>query len=185
MAVSIPGASLLPPSSPAAVSAALGPLVGKQRSSFPRILQQPVSDWPELGHVPVRGPMPVSGELHWAAADIQGLKEASPIQATQPRAGGVGWRPKGDGVFTAIQVGTMDAEPCKQQASRRAQGRGRESDFIVEPHFGLNPINSQTSCPWDFSFSGASGICEEGKGTIAPGGGQQGKPQSFNFSYFS
>ena len=126
--------------------------------------------------------MPVSGELHWAAADIRGLKEANPIQELGAWGGAL---KEMDGVFTAIKVGTMLAEPCKQQASRRAQGRGRESDFTVEPYFGLNLINSQTSCPWGFSFSGASAICEEGKGTIAPGGGERGKPQSFNFSSFS
>lgn len=94
------------------------------------------------------------------------------------------WRSKGNWVFTNVKLGGMDAEPCKQQASYRTQGRGGESVLIVESYFGLNLINSQSSCPWGFSFSGASAICEEGKRTIAPGGGQRRKPQSFNFSYY-
>lgn len=98
---------------------------------------------------------------------------------------GRGWCSKGNGVFTAIKVGGMDAKPCKKQASHRAQGREGESVLIVESYFALNLINSQSSCPWGFSFSGVSAICAEGKGTIAPGGERRGKPQSFNFSYFS
>ena len=63
-------------------------------------------------------------------------------------------------------------------SAHRAQGRGGESVLIAESYFGLNLINSQSSCPWSFSFSGASAICEEGKGTIAPGGGQRGSSNS-------